>query len=186
MGRDTDRLRIISMMGSEGRGRQHWEFRRPHIDTLIGQQQPDLMLLPGDDPDPKTMVVENYEQYLEPSQNGTVLLYDPKRLRLKTTERDWLRGTPDFDINKLVFPSIDVLSPAPSQTVVKPFQVKLDTHEVKKSINTHLIKKNISKNFTRHIRSLPRNFSRLKINIDPTVWTYASILACKCYKVSFS
>jgi len=120
MGRDTDRLQIISMNASGRKGRQFMD-----LDDIVGNNEPDIIFLPGDEPDMSSSVLSGYRQAQVAHNSETVLLYDSKRLRLKTP--DWYGFIPSLvvpgiDIDKLMYPLVDILSPPPTQHAVKHFQ----------------------------------------------------------------
>ena len=124
MGRDTDRLQIVSMNASGRKGRQFMDYRKSYLDDIIGNNKPDVIFLPGDDPDMSSSALTDYRQAQVAHNNDTVLLYDSKRLRLKTP--DWYGFIPSLvvpgiDINKLMYPLVDILSPPPTQHAVKQF-----------------------------------------------------------------
>ena len=125
MGRDTDRLQIISMNASGRKGRQFMDYRKSNLDDIIGNNEPDIIFLPGDEPDMSSSVLTGYRQAQVAHNNETVLLYDSKRLRLKTP--DWYGFIPSLvvpgiNINKLMYPLVEILSPPPTQHAVKYFQ----------------------------------------------------------------
>ncbi|CAC5397810.1 unnamed protein product [Mytilus coruscus] len=84
MGRDTDRLRIISMNASGRKGKQYQNYRHSYLNEIIGHDEPDILFLPGDKPDMSSSVLTDYRQAQVAHNHETVLLYDTKRLRLKT------------------------------------------------------------------------------------------------------
>jgi hypothetical protein len=124
MGRDTDRLQIVSMNASGRKGRQFMDYRKSYLDDIIGNNEPDVIFLPGDEPDMSSSALTDYRQAQVAHNNDTVLLYDSKRLRLKTP--DWYGFIPSLvvpgiDIDKLMYPLVDILSPPPTQYAVKQF-----------------------------------------------------------------
>jgi len=100
------------------------DYRKSYLDDIVGNNEPDVLFLPGDEPDMSSSVLSGYRQAQVAHNNETVLLYDPKRIRLKTP--DWSGFIPSLvvpgiDINKLMYPLVDILSPPPTQHAVKQF-----------------------------------------------------------------
>ena len=124
MGKDTDRLEIISMNASGRKGKQYMDYRKSYLDEIVRNNEPDVIFLPGDEPDMSSSVLSGYRQAQVAHDSETVLLYDSKRLRLKTP--DWYGFIPSLvvpgiDINKLMYPLVEILSPPPTQHCVKQF-----------------------------------------------------------------
>jgi hypothetical protein len=117
MGRDTDSLQIMSMNASGRKGRQYIDYRKSYLDDIVGNNKPDILFLPGDEPDMSSTVLSGYGQAQVAHKNETVLLYDTTRLRVKTP--DCSLKMPDID--KLMYPLVDILSPPPTQHVIKQF-----------------------------------------------------------------
>ncbi|XP_071173832.1 uncharacterized protein [Mytilus edulis] len=124
MGRDTDRLTIVSMNASGRKGRQYQNYRKSYLDDIIGDNEPDILFLPGDDPDMSSPVLKDYRQTQVHHNHETVLLYDTKRLQLQTP--NWYDLIPSLVVpgiaqGKLMYPLVDILAPKPTQHVVKQF-----------------------------------------------------------------
>ena len=125
MGKDRDRLEIFSMNAAGRKGIQSMDYRKLCLDEIVRNNEPDIIFLPGDEPDMSSSVLSGYRQAQVAHNNETVLLYDPKRLRLKTPDWYGFKSplvVPGIDINKLMYPLVDILSPPPTQHAVKHFQ----------------------------------------------------------------
>jgi hypothetical protein len=124
MGYDINFLNIVNMNASGRKGRQFMDFRKQSLQNIIENEKPNLLFLPGDDPDPDTMAKMDYETLaLEEAEQGTVMLYDVNRLRLSTKSR-----LPDIPIQgvehgKYAAPMVQILPPQPRDqtSVVKEF-----------------------------------------------------------------
>lgn len=124
MGRDTDRLRIISMNASGRNGKQYQNYRHSYLNEIIGHDEPDILFLPGDEPDMSSPVLTDYRQEQVAYKHETVLLYDTKRLKLKNPKGYDLIPSlmvPGITKGQLLYPLFDVLAPKPTQHVVKQF-----------------------------------------------------------------
>ncbi|XP_063443184.1 uncharacterized protein LOC134723525 [Mytilus trossulus] len=126
MGREADRLSIISMkFNASGRkGRQFQEYRNSYLNDVVGQNQPDLLFLPGDKPDMSSPVLTDYRQAQVVHNQDTVLLYDTKRLQLQTQNSHELISSlvvPGITQGKLLYPLVNILAPKPTQHIVKQF-----------------------------------------------------------------
>lgn len=55
MGRDTDILRILSMNSSDRNGVFYKDFRNSSLREIEEYERPDVMFLPGNNPDPDTL-----------------------------------------------------------------------------------------------------------------------------------
>lgn len=124
MGRDTDRLRIISMNASGRKGRLYQDYRKSFLEDVIGNDEPDILFLPGDHPNMKSSVMAEYDQVNVLHNNDTILLYDTKRIQLHSPK--WYEAIPSLvvpgiDKEKLMYPLVDVKAPLPTQNVVKQF-----------------------------------------------------------------
>lgn len=117
MGRDTDYLRILSMNTSGRNGIFSKDFRNANLRDIVQHERPDIMFLPGDNPDPDTFPRTSYQQLLDPTHNETVLLYDSTRLKVQPTPFNSMNG----DVDKVLAQTVDVHSPAPTNSVVKKF-----------------------------------------------------------------
>ncbi|XP_076111888.1 uncharacterized protein LOC143080091 [Mytilus galloprovincialis] len=124
MGRDTDRLRIISMNASGRKGKQYQNYRHSYLNEIIGHDEPDILFLPGDNPDMSSPVLTDYRQAQVAHNHETVLLYDTKRLQLKTPNwYDMIPSlvVPGISLGKLMYPLVHILAPKPTQHIVKQF-----------------------------------------------------------------
>ncbi|XP_063440655.1 uncharacterized protein LOC134721510 [Mytilus trossulus] len=124
MGRDIDRLTIVSMNASGRKRRQYQDYRKSYLKDVIGDNEPDLLFLPGDDPDMSSSELNDYRQTQVHHNHETVLLYDTKRLKLSTP--DWYDMVPSMVVpgiqqGKLMYPLFEVLAPKPTQHTVKKF-----------------------------------------------------------------
>ena len=119
MGRDTDRLTIISMNASGRKGRQYQEYRRSVLKDVIGDAKPDMLFLPGDNLDMNSSFVESYRKANVLHQDDTVLLYDSKRIQVDNKLPSLnLTG---IDTKKLMYSVVGIKAPYPTQHVVKQF-----------------------------------------------------------------
>ena len=124
MGKDRDRLEIFSMNAAGRKGIQSMDYRKLCLDEIVRNNEPDIIFLPGDEPDMSSSVLSGYRQAQVAHNNETVLLYDRKRLRLKTPDWYGFKSplvVPGIDINKLMYPLVEILSPQPIQHCVKQF-----------------------------------------------------------------
>lgn len=121
MGYDTDGLRIVSMNASGRKGRMYNDFRRVNLRNLVENERPDIMFLPGDSPGEDTFTQTSYQQLMDPTNNETVLLYDSTRLRIRQQPTGQQFKIPNFDVDKVLSPMVDICSPAPASQVVKQF-----------------------------------------------------------------
>ena len=141
MGRDTDRLNIISMNSLGRKGSHYQSFRKPIWEQVIGDAEPDILFLPGDQPDMKSTILSEYKQANVTHNNDTVLLYDTKRLRLKSPGASGLLPSlviPEVDNNKMAYPLVDILAPKPTQHVVKKFQIVTWHYELTRATSEEL------------------------------------------------
>ncbi|XP_048772930.1 uncharacterized protein LOC125678486 [Ostrea edulis] len=121
MGYDTDCLKIVSMNATGRKGRQFNDFRQSNLRHLVENESPDIMFLPGDNPGPDTFTQTSYQQLLDPAHNETVLLYDSTRLKVHQRPTGPQLKAPNFDLDKIVTPLVEIYSPAPAQSIVKQF-----------------------------------------------------------------
>ena len=98
-------IKIISMNLSKA-GHQNESYLR----KLLDGEKPELCLLPGDNGDIKNCVVCEYQQYLTQGNEQTVLLYNPKRLKLKWSpvSANQYQQLPGIDFDALVCPEAAV------------------------------------------------------------------------------
>ncbi|XP_061164379.1 uncharacterized protein LOC133173410 [Saccostrea echinata] len=124
MGYDTDFLSIVNMNASGRKGHKFMDFRKFGLHSIVENEKPNLLFLPGDDPDPDTLIKMNYETLtLEQAEQETVLLYDVNRLRLRSkTELPEIQ-IPGLEYGKYVAPMMQILPPQPrsQESVVKEF-----------------------------------------------------------------
>ena len=141
MGRDTDRLNIVSMNSSGRKGSHYQNFRKPILEQIIGDEEPDIMVLPGDQLDMRSKILSEYKQATVEHNNDTVLLYDTKRLRLKSPGASGFLPSlviPEVDNNKMAYPLVDILAPQPTQHVVKEFQIVTWHYELTQNTSQEL------------------------------------------------
>lgn len=100
-----DNMKIVSMNLTKA-GRKNESYLR----QLLDGEQPDLCLLPGDNDDMKKTMVCGYEQYLNQGNDQTVLLYNPKRLKLKWSpvSVNQYPQLPGINFDSLVCPEAEV------------------------------------------------------------------------------
>lgn len=124
MGHDTDFLSIVNMNAAGRKGGKFMDFRKFSLHSIVENEKPNLLFLPGDDPDPDTLAKMEYETLaLDRAEQDTVMLYDVNRLRLSTKSK-----LPDIPIQgvehgKYVAPMVQILPPQPRDqtSVVKEF-----------------------------------------------------------------
>ncbi|VDI84280.1 Hypothetical predicted protein [Mytilus galloprovincialis] len=124
MGKHTDRLNIISMKLSGRNGEQCQSEQKSYLNDVIWQNEPDMVFLPGDNPDMTSFALNNYRPVNLAFSSESVLLYDSKRLKLEMLNWFELIPTltvPGVQLGKLIFPLMNILSPQPTQHTVKKF-----------------------------------------------------------------
>lgn len=124
MGKHTDRLNIISMKLSGRNGEQCQSEQKSYLNDVIWQNEPDMVFLPGDNPDMTSFALNDYRPVNLAFSSESVLLYDSKRLKLEMLNWFELIPTltvPGVQLGKLIFPLMNILSPQPTQHTVKKF-----------------------------------------------------------------
>jgi hypothetical protein len=54
---------ITCFMNASGRkGRQYIDYRKSYLDDIVGNNKPDILFLPGDEPDMSSTVLSGYGQ----------------------------------------------------------------------------------------------------------------------------
>ncbi|VDI84278.1 Hypothetical predicted protein [Mytilus galloprovincialis] len=124
MRKSTDRLNIVGLNVYGSNGKQIQSDHISYLDDVIRHNEPDILLIPGNNLDMTSLALEDYRPAKVAFNLDTVLLYDTKRLKLPTPH--WYGKIPYFkvpgiDKNKLMYPLVDIMSPQPTSHVVKQF-----------------------------------------------------------------
>ncbi|KAH3738729.1 uncharacterized protein LOC127850261 [Dreissena polymorpha] len=119
MGRDN--LSIVSL-NSARRGFESLKetHRTPYLERILQSSTPDICFLPGDDKAIGPNAVVGYQQFPAPSGDGTVLLYNYKRMTLRQPEVDMynvIQPLKGLDPLKLVCPIVEVYAPGENRVV---------------------------------------------------------------------
>ncbi|XP_052803000.1 uncharacterized protein LOC128233386 [Mya arenaria] len=123
-----DKLSIVSFNSSrKGLNSLPDVHRSPYLQRILEASEPEICLLPGDDKTVSMNSVKGYGQYKVPSADGTVLLFDNNRVRMRSPNVSFntFGPLPGLDMDNMVCPGVEVLSLTPSgnQSVVKEFSM---------------------------------------------------------------
>jgi len=123
-----DKLSIISMNSARrGLSTLPGNERSSYLERILDSASPDICFLPGDDKALKMNLVIGYKQYNVPSADGTVLLYDTKRIAVEAPQFNpcSFGQLPGLDYDQMVCPSVKVFSdqPGKGERVVKEFNL---------------------------------------------------------------
>ncbi|KAH3738730.1 uncharacterized protein LOC127850263 [Dreissena polymorpha] len=118
MGRDN--LSIVSL-NSARRGFESLNGRQrtPYLERILQSSTPDICFLPGDDKAIGLHAVVGYQQFLVPSADGTVLLYNHKRMSMRQPEVNVnaIGPLPGLDLCQMVCPGVEVYAPEDNRVV---------------------------------------------------------------------
>ncbi|XP_052815576.1 uncharacterized protein LOC128242457 [Mya arenaria] len=123
-----DKLSIVSFNSSrKGLSSLPNAHRSPYLERILEASAPEICLLPGDDKAVSMNAVMGYGQYKVPSADGTVLLFDNNRVRMRSpnVSLNTFGPLPGLDMDNMVCPGVEILSLTPSvnKSVVKEFSM---------------------------------------------------------------
>ncbi|XP_052805636.1 uncharacterized protein LOC128235001 [Mya arenaria] len=101
--------------------------RSPYLERILEASSLEICLLPDDDKTVSMNAVMGYGQYKVPSADGTVLLFDNNRVRMRSpnVSLNAFGPLPGLDMDNMVCPGVEVMSLTPSgnQSVLKEFSM---------------------------------------------------------------
>lgn len=97
-----------------------------YLDKILNEEKADICFLPGDDQSAKLSgIVRGYGQYLSPTADGTILLYNSSKVQMKKPDVNFsvFGHLPGIDFDQMVCPQVEITTHYPERRVVKEFNL---------------------------------------------------------------